>query len=292
MIMNHRHAWSRQFRVDQQRMLFAAKRLLPDHRVARCHAWKWLAHMDEDAPRTIYSCSSVWSCPVCAGIIASRSRTRLRPLAQGFMAHGGGACYITTTFKHSSKDDLNDLLDRWSQARRDMHATWGYKELMKQAGKVGSVRSLEMTVGPEGWHVHTHDLLFIDQPFKLTGRGNTMKLNEFHRKYQHFWRKSARKFGLVTGKNSIHIVLLKAESFSGRWDIVAELVNLHQKAARPPNKSPMQLLHAYMSGDEAAGIRFKEYSEAVFARNRIVWSDGLERRLLAIATPPVILPQK
>lgn len=164
-------------------------------------------------------------------------------------------------------------------ARKDMQQHASYKRFMQSAGRIGSVRSLEVTHGPAGWHVHTHDLGFLEHPLKLQGRERGMKLADFEERYRGFWRPAARRSGLRTGPGALHLKQVTHEDFRDEWDIVAELTHGYRKAASAPNRSPMQLLHAYMTGDEEAGALFRTFALATKGRKRLVWSDGLEHRL-------------
>lgn len=115
-------------------------------------------------PSEVQYCKSVWTCPVCSGIIRA---SRGRDIADGFSYWHGlgfGAYFVTVTIRHSKRDPLKALLDTLSDAWRRVVSGSVWKRLRHDWQIEGYTRSLEVTYGVNGWHPHYHFIFFVRVP--------------------------------------------------------------------------------------------------------------------------------
>lgn len=147
--------------------------LLGKHKIGVCH--KVSVTDDKSVPiyKTIQSgklrygglmtCGLGWVCPICAARISARRRIELAYIIGKVMTLGYKVAMVTYTLRHSAADELNTLLNVLTGSYRSSKEGRGYQRLKEQYGIVGSIRTLEITVGKgrkdSGWHPHYHELL-------------------------------------------------------------------------------------------------------------------------------------
>ncbi|OKH79338.1 hypothetical protein EB75_24950 [Mycobacterium sp. ST-F2] len=124
----------------------------------------------------LLTCGSVWACPRCAAVIASKRSKELGNAIRA--AHAAGAtCYLLTlTMRHHSRDALSELWSGLSAAWRKtfgVTAWTGDKGYVRKDGTLrpprlgdaerfgvaGLCRAVEVTHGDNGWHLHAHVLV-------------------------------------------------------------------------------------------------------------------------------------
>ena len=124
----------------------------------------------------LLTCGSVWACPRCAAVIASRRSEELGNAIRA--AHAAGAtCYLLTlTMRHRRRDALSELWSGLSTAWRKTFGVtaWtgdtGYVRTdgtfraprfgdAERFGVAGLCRAVEVTHGDNGWHLHAHVLV-------------------------------------------------------------------------------------------------------------------------------------
>lgn len=172
------------------------------HRTARCMyvpiADDVEIHKSVEYKRTFYSglftCGSVWCCPICAAKIQERRR---KEVSQGMDWHyntrqdvsvlanlnddqkakvlkanphfefenpdanKGKNVMVTLTFPHKKTDNIKLLLKKQSEAFRYLRSGGAFTEFKKEIGFIGLIRSLEVVHGDNGYHPHTHELWFV-----------------------------------------------------------------------------------------------------------------------------------
>lgn len=323
-------------RVRRWAMLAAVRELMPRERVSSCctvPAHRYLQEVGhEEAERVGVSvhrseltgdarygnlavCGDVWRCPICAPYIAADRAGGLRELGRAHMGNGGGAALVTLTFRHQHGDDLADIVRAFQEAREWLHRHRDYKTLLKDFGYIGSVRTLEVTHGKNGWHPHTHDLVFLAAPLATSSpevdgvvmiAGEAVEtryrkpssLQMFSARYWRLWRKAARRFGLEVARDAFSVrATLSTTSddewdkltqyvqdrhlleFGGGWDAAREMTAGSLKIARRDGATPFQLLADFaIDGDAYAGALFFEYASVFKGRRQLVYSRGLRER--------------
>lgn len=293
----------RRMRYQLQR---AAQGLLPGERVKHCQRSTMndrgvsvFRSSDGGASfGNLATCGSVWHCPVCAAKITEHKRIELQDAITSWTQQGGKPYLMTQTFPHLLNQLFADNLRLFSDAQQKFKNSRGYKRLMEQAGCVGSIRALEVTHGENGWHPHTHTLVFA-KPDQL----------ELLQQLQLVWIETLIKVGLAE-RNQINEMLVYAFDVQGgdyaaeyvakfghepseksktitdsHWGASHELTKSHAKVGRRLNgRTPFTLLRDYSEGDAAAGELFIEYSKQFKGKRQLFWSRGLRE---ALALPEV-----
>lgn len=225
------------------------------------------------------TCGSVHTCPLCASKIQERRRQEVAAAVAHMDAKGKGSRMASFTFPHRVDQPLALLLELQRQAIKVMRGSRQYMQLMAKIASAGRIRALEVTHGQNGWHPHTHELLFCDPnvpPEWLKWQLVWM------------WLKACRKVGLfVEGRdNEEDFVRYSVDVQSGdeavgeylaklddqrTWDISHELTKASSKQGRRAGTHPFKL-----AAQVHTSALFLEYVEAMKGSRQLVWSRGLK----------------
>lgn len=260
----------------------------------------------------VSTCGSVWHCPVCAAKITEARREELNRAMVAHVRAQGDAYLLTLTFPHEADHPLPKLLANFDKALRKFKSCYQYKNILGKdgsAGRIGSVRSMEVTVSTEnGWHPHTHDLVFtktdglgermFDDGIRVDDAGNldSMVIQELKKA----WVGCLTKAGLGD-QSKITWMMQHALNVRGgkhaaeyiakfgrdeRWGASSELTRPHAKIGAVGRDgeilhfTPFQLLLWAANGDGWSMHRFREYAAAFHGKRMLSWSPGLKARLL------------
>lgn len=235
------------------------------------------------------TCGSVWHCPVCAAKITEARRRELDLALTAWVKQGGVVQLLTLTFPHDAEQPLADLLERFGKALQSFKNSRPYKGALDDAGREGSIRSLETTWGENGWHPHTHDLVFLRR--ELTPREVDILKSA--------WVKALMKQGLGSREKFSDMFDHALDVQDGRyaaeyvakfgrdaeWGASAEMTKPHAKigaigeVAGEAHYTPFQLLAWAEQGDAKAAALFREYAEAFEGKRMLSWSPGLRKTL-------------
>jgi len=292
------NAKSRRFellRHSQSLLYDAAKPAGEQHRACWCHRsirtrGDSVAVWRQDAGASarlsgVTTCGSVWHCPVCAAKVTEQRRKELDLAVTAWVKHGGSVNLLTLTFPHEADWPLADLMQRFAKALTSFKNSKGYKRIMADAGRAGSIRSLETTWGENGWHPHTHDLVFlkselmpadVDQLKKdwarillKNGLGDGSKLNDM------------LEHGLDVQDGRYAAEYIAKFGHDAAWGASAEMTKPHSKTGRMGeyggewHYTPFQLLAWSNEGDNRAGALFREFAEAFTGKRMLSWSPKL-----------------
>jgi hypothetical protein len=183
---------------------------------------------------------------------------------------------LTQTVPHYAFQALSLVLGGFGKARKLMRHRKPWKRLAKRIGLIGTIRALEVTYGENGWHVHVHELLFLEPGFEvfLTGiEGEILKM----------WQDACESAGL--DRPNMRGIQLQdgtyAARYAGKWGVEDELTKAHLKRGRDGNIGPWDMLRMAGAGGTAIAPLFREYAEAFRGKRQLVWSEGL-RDLLGL----------
>jgi len=275
-------AAERQHRVGKWELLERVKEILPKSRTAKCmnHApgsagVSVQVHVDQYGNDvgahydSVFTCGSVWTCPVCSSRIQHRRHEELKTGIDYWQGLGGQVVMLTLTIPHYSHEKLHEVKERFQKARRIFRNRKAWKSWSGQHGLLGSVRTLEVTVGKNGWHVHTHELLFFD------------KYNsEYHRQYKAYlldaWQAACLSAGLGC-PNEHGVELTDFHDSKNAADYMLkfgpyEMTSTHTKRGTSDNKSPWDLIRSGTGQDAAL---FREFAENFHGSRQLVYSAGL-----------------
>lgn len=224
----------------------------------------------------VMRCGSIWICPVCAARIAKQRRDELSLAMRQIKTMGLHVALVTATIPHGMGDELKVLFKQMSSAWSGMHAGRNRTVLGADIGRVGTIRSLEITYGANGFHPHFHALVIHD--------GST-SLQEIERRYKARWEIQCERAGL--GKPSkIHGITVQdgstASDYVAKWGIESEMTHSHSKTGKAGSLTPWDLSRISMEGGEDAeryATVFQIYAKATKGRRQLHWSAGLRNKL-------------
>lgn len=279
----------------------AAQGLLPGERVKHCQR-STMSDSGVAVFRTsdsgasfgnLTTCGSVWHCPVCAAKVTEQRRIELQDAITAWTKKGGEVYLMSQTFPHQLNQALVDNLGLFSKAQQKFKNSRVYKRIMEEISSAGSIRALEVTHGENGWHPHTHTLVFafpgqlklleqldmvwIDTLVKI-GLADRSQLNEmlqyaFDVQNGDYAAEYVAKFGHEPSATSKTLT-------NSHWGASHELTKGHQKVGRRlSGRTAFTLLRDYVEGDEMAGELFQEYGKHFKGKRQLFWSPKLRKAL-------------
>lgn len=252
----------------------------------------------------VTTCGMVWTCAVCAAKIAEERR---RELEAGMVRHvkaGGAAYLLTLTFPHELGEySLIEQLGRFTKALGFYKSSRAYRRILGPKGsaqRLGSVKSLEVTYGPNGFHPHVHELIFARRRAFAEGEpgeGDRLASGDID-ELRAAWVHAILKAGLLPHHKLEWAVLYSFDLRGGekaadyvakfgkdaRWGQSQEMTGHVKKIGERDvegraHRTPFQLLADAAEGDEHAGELFIVYAAAFRGKRQLTWSPGLKRAL-------------
>lgn len=226
----------------------------------------------------LVTCGNVWVCPICAAKIQERRRQEVEQAITWAKEQGRAGYVASFTFPHRVDEPLKQLLKLQRAALAHMRSSKGYRSLMERCKNIGRIRSLEVTHGQNGWHPHTHELLFLDPEVPAAWLREELSA---------LWLKSCTKVGLFrpdrdkeedflrysvdvrAGDEGTADYLAKMDDQS-QWGISHELTKSSSKQGKRSGVHPFELA---IRADPAL---FLEYVDAMKGQRQLIWSRGLK----------------
>lgn len=275
---------ARLFRLQNEARRLAA----PKRRVRRC--LRTMAHTAENVGihrsgakasfSGLQTCGSVWDCPICSRKITERRALELDTAVGRWIDNGGAVYLVTFTLSHNPSMNLSQALKQLQTAYRRFKSGKGWQQLAPIGEQIHSVRSIEVTIGDNGWHPHIHELVFADPV-------SNAALEVFKAKSAARWVQCVTAAGgsalsgvaykLSSGDTKISEYVSKyghAPKDAG-WSVGRELSKSVSKRASRSGLTPQQLLMQSAEGNKYAGALWREYSDAMHGKQQLVWSVGL-----------------
>lgn len=260
-------------------------RLKPEERVGKCMRTRSeptvsIVKTEHGAHYSgLHVCGSVWHCPVCAAKIGERRREEVQKAVAQWIDEGGAVAMLTLTIPHTRADALGDLIAQMQDAKARWRRGNPFKRRKQQVGWAFDIQALEVTHGDNGWHVHTHMLVFMDS-------GHTA--SEVKGLFLERWQDSCERAGLGRPSNRGLDVKVRDDAEAaeqGAKYLVKELVYGSKKKGRKGGLSPMQMLeeiHGMEGSADPQTIRerqrlerlWMEYADRFKGRQQLRWSDG------------------
>lgn len=228
------------------------------------------------------TCGSVWACPVCASKIAAHRGAELGNVLQLAQDQGKTVAMVTLTVRHKRGDGLKAVWDAVAHGWNRITSGKPWGKMQAQHGVVGWARAVEVTHGSNGWHVHVHAVLVLDQP----GEVNAVRLGE-----RMFARWSAgleaKGFSAVAASGGLDVSVSKSAADQlGRYlakmggqsvdHLALEATHGAFKRARASNRSPFQIAKDFLAtGDLSDLAIWREWESASKGRRALTWSKAL-----------------
>lgn len=281
------NAWSKT--VTKYWLQSLAKELLPrDSRIGVCmHCLSPVsAGVDvmkhPESKRAYYSglmvCGMIWVCAVCAARITEERR---QELTNALGRTGFTPYLITYTLRHNRKSRLKSMTDQMQKAFRFMKSGKAWQYLTDDYGWVGSIKSLEVTHGDNGWHPHQHELVFLDDALSKSSQNGL--LTSLRLKWDGALGRSGLSASWAHGVDlratnedvSEYVAKFGHQPVVVGWGLEHELTKQPVKRGKRGGRSPSQLLSDYGMGDIQAARLWQEYALAFKGKKQLVWSKGL-----------------
>jgi len=212
----------------------------------------------KDASRLggVMACGSVWLCPVCSQRIAFERCEMIRQASQS----GFYMFLITATLQHNKGDALEALLKALKEALKKLKQGKWWLDFRERFGVEAYVSSYEITYGLNGWHPHSHILIFVSKKIDI----------------DEFWQRLKEKYVKVVSKvghyASLHhgLDVEKADENAGdyltKWSLGSELTGQFSK-----NGKGLTFWDLVESERKELVI---EYAQATYGLKSLTWSHG------------------
>lgn len=227
---------------------------------------RYLAKMHDVA-----DCGNGWLCPHCGSAQAAHNSAWISELLVPTVEQAGLAMSLMTmTAWHQRNGNWKAFGDDFYQALSTF-----YKNLRRDLaaiGFVGRYRGMEAPIGPNGLHLHPHDLLVHDPGADMEAFGETAEDK---------WRYALKKHGLRCNKHGFDLKL------PGTFDpcyIAKEIASTDSKdKSRNGLATPNAVLMRSVRGDKQAGEDWIRFALAVQGRDR--WNVGQLATKLDLPSP-------
>jgi hypothetical protein len=240
----------------------------------------------------VSTCGSVWACPVCSAKVREGRAAEIEDAVSRHIGAGGGVALVTVTVPH---DAGMALVDVWRTVQGAWSATWAGKAAVRMRaaiGFVGTIRTVEVTYGRNGWHPHVHALVLTEAPLDVAQEADLF-LFVLTR-----WRRYVAAQGwpqpsVMVGLDWERVALVGGSTALGRylakvraddeptWHVGRELARADVKRSRiEGGLSPFEVAaHAVETGEAWAVRAWREWEAGSKGRRAIFWSPGLRDRL-------------
>jgi len=222
-------------------------------------------------------CSNVWGCPVCAEKIGSKRALEVSTaMSRHVVQNKGWGLFLTLTFSHKKKDKLFSILSKQSKASEQMRNSRPFKDAMSELGYIGSIKALEVTNGQNGWHPHTHEVMFINK--KLSTQELANLKNVIYTQWAYYCEKNNLGKPNYSGvdiqvPHSIDAMC----DYVGKWGY--ELTHLNIKHGKNGSRTPFQILSdltkKYSFHDH---MLYEEFVHCFKGKKQLRWSQGLKKQ--------------
>ena len=226
----------------------------------------------------VATCGNGHLCPFCAGAMAAHNGNWIdEMLVPTVEAAGKTLSLLTLTAFHQRNSD-------WSvfSANFFLALSTFYKNMRRDfaaIGFVGRYRGVESPVGPNGLHLHPHDLI-VHEPGADLETFKTVAAKK--------WRAALKKHGLRCNKNGLH--LKEPGTFDPRY-IAKEIASHDSKDKSAYGLVTLfELLSRSARGDKQAGEDWLRAAKALQGRDR--WNVGQLAAKLGIPSPSDWKPER
>jgi hypothetical protein len=212
----------------------------------------------------LLACGSVWECPPCSARIRAERATEVQTAVAW---HGvERTSMVTLTVRHGLGSDLKALRAGVAEAWRFMQQGSPWKRFRERVLLKGTIRALEVTHGPNGWHPHLHLLAMVDDPSQLLQEREWLAIR---------WRACvARALGdrhLPSLEHGCTVTPCHDGAYLAKLGL--ELAG-GAKIGRPGHRTPWQIAHD-AADHETDSALWRTYCNGMFGARMLTWSKGL-----------------
>lgn len=233
----------------------------------------------------VCTCGSVWVCPVCSSKIMARRALEIGGAVAAWQSQSPDHHVIFSTFtmSHHKGQRLSYLWGSLSTAWNKVTGGKAWITDKERFGVEGWCRVVEVTDGPNGWHVHVHALLFLVSA--------SLDVESLHRRMFARWSRALVRAGLaepsligqdahlVNGPGDAALAAYFTKAVDGAHRIGLELTQSQTKKARRRH-STVPTWGLLDEVEETGDLtRWEEWELGSKGRRQISWSKGLRERL-------------
>lgn len=233
----------------------------------------------------LMTCENLWACPVCAAIGLTKHSFKIQKMIDEFKKRDVISVMITLSLPHNYSQKPRHLLDKLKFIQQKFFGNYLRSNKILSAIKAfGMISSFECTYGKNGFHFHSHNLLFIS-------RDSLSLIAEAEKIWQQRWNSLTIKYTeleyykerVEMGKfnySGVYVSKNMDGSIRGIESanyITAELTLAQTKPTHTDrNRNIWELLY---SGDERDLKIFLEYAKATKFRQKISYAKTIIKTL-------------
>lgn len=229
-------------------------------------------------------CGSAWECPVCSHAIAAGRAEEIKQLLQSHRLAKRSAYMLTLTLPHDQGDELRPMRRHVARAWQFVQSGAPWKRMKKKIGFYGTVRAMEITSGPSGWHPHLHVLVLTTAPLHEVVRAEFLEFVTAR------WRKAIERpnkdngqvYRAPSDEHGVTLTESHRDDYIAKLGLADELARGLDKGGRAGSRTPLQILYdfAFAVGTVAEQRRsarlWMEYSQEMRGARQLTWSKGLQ----------------
>lgn len=283
-------------------LLEVSRMLLPNERVKIC--WRYplparktveIIYSDERGrarAKGTMKCGQGWVCPACMSYIQEQRRVELQTAmdrAQDDMI----TVMLTYTAQHDQGSRLAPMVASMTEAYRKTRSGRNWQDLKQFYSIRGSVRTMEVTFGANGWHPHFHELMFMDKSVLDANRaGGLDELSDALKgDVGGAWYEKLASSGMHTniekafdvkaGNKYTADYINKFGRIPQNGDLSVSAYEITHSSTKTANRGGFGVLDLLFAAahDKGAQRLFKEYHAATKGRSMVHWSRGLKTLL-------------
>jgi hypothetical protein len=235
----------------------------------------------------LVTCGSVWACPVCEAKILNERAAEISAAAASWDLAGNSVYMVTLTMPHDYGNRLAKLLPVIADGFRSVIRGRPWLRLKAELGIVGTIRSVEVTHGANGWHPHLHVLVFIEGD--PGAEGLAAMIGHIREKWGRFIVKAG--YRPPSDTHGVVVERCRSAAEAGAYiakteentEVGSEMARGDLKHGRNGHRTPLEILGGFMeTGDRADLALWHEYELATQGHQRITWSKGLRALLKTV----------
>jgi hypothetical protein len=226
-------------------------------------------------------CGSVWECPTCAAKITAARADEVRRAVEW---HGGDGCVmLTLTVSHGLGDDLETLRRGIARSWQRLCSGKAWKTFRRHVGYVGSIRALEVTHGPHGYHPHLHVVLLVRDASELMSGCAPARADEKPIPWREWltqrWQRAVlRHLGgnaVPSAERGAVLTPLHRADYLAKLGL--ELGHTLTKKGCSQSRSMWQVVREFAleTGDYDDLLVWRRYVDAMKGARQLTWSRGL-----------------
>lgn len=231
----------------------------------------------------LFTCGLLWLCPPCAARVSEARRQELKLGIRHLRTIYPSLSVVQACFtlQHHAGHGLAESYEALSGALSGLRNGEPWRRIEKRFDIIGSVSSLELTIGKEtGYHPHRHYLFFSRLPAD--------KLEDFAGWVMDRYQRYLRRKGRWASSAGLQFTCKQAGArdalYCTKWGMIEEVTKGSAKRASSVDRyTPFGLLELLLYDDDDWAARcFGEYAEVFKGKRQLVYSRGL-RELMGLS---------